>query len=147
MMGDPGGLDMGGYGMGENSSDRNDIEETDEARTIMAIAKALREEFGLSIDAHPGGLDSEAGVVNRAFRVVVRSLLARIGDPEDVAIRADWVLRRLALARLMEHGVEGQRAEQWIDSEPELGDRWLTYVALAPQSVVVDVMHDPRATE
>ncbi len=138
---------MDGKGGGEDWPVEGRFEEADEGRTIIAIAKALREEFSVGIDAHPGGPGSEAGMVNRAFRVVVRSLLARMGDAEGGARRVDRALRLVALTRLEEHGVEGRRAEQLIDSEPGLGERWLAYLGLAPQSVAVDVMHGPRAME
>jgi hypothetical protein len=39
----------------------------EESRSVLVIAEALREEFSVSIDAHPGGDGTEAGVVNRAF--------------------------------------------------------------------------------
>ena len=34
----------------------------EELRSVLQIAEALREEFGVSIDAHPGGDGTEAGV-------------------------------------------------------------------------------------
>jgi len=43
-------------------------EGTVEFRLLLGIAGAFREEFGVGIDAHPGGEGNEAGVVNRAFR-------------------------------------------------------------------------------
>jgi hypothetical protein len=39
----------------------------EELRSVLVIAEALREEYSVSIDAHPGGDGTEAGVVNRAF--------------------------------------------------------------------------------
>ena len=47
----------------------------DKLRSVLAIAEALRDEFGVSIDAHPGGDGIEAGAVNRAFRVMVRVIV------------------------------------------------------------------------
>lgn len=38
----------------------------DRFEVVLAIAEALREEFGVGIDAHPGGERIEAGSVNRA---------------------------------------------------------------------------------
>jgi hypothetical protein len=40
----------------------------DQLRLVLLISGALREEFGVAIDAHPGGVGNEAGDVNRAFR-------------------------------------------------------------------------------
>ena len=51
-------------------------EQTDEFRLILGIAEALREEFGVGIDAHPGGEATEAGAVNRALRAAARHGLA-----------------------------------------------------------------------
>jgi len=48
---------------------------TVEVGLIQGIAEALREEFGDSIDAHPGGTGNEAGVVNRAFRAAAMRIL------------------------------------------------------------------------
>ena len=51
-------------------------EQTPEFALIEAIAAALREELGIPIEDQPGFHDpSEAGQVNRAFRVI---------DPDDL---------------------------------------------------------------
>ena len=50
----------------------------DKLRSVLLIAEALREEFGVSIDAHPGGEGNEAGVVNRAFRTAVRAIVGEV---------------------------------------------------------------------
>ena len=50
-------------------------------------------------------------------------------------------LRRLAAQwRLSELGVRPEQAEGLISSEPDLGDRWLAYLALAPISVIDDLI-------
>ena len=61
---------------------------------------------------------------------------------EDVDDVVTCVLRRSALLRLGEVGVDGGRAAGLLDSEPGLGDAWLACVALAPASVLVDLIDD-----
>ena len=116
---------------------------TVEVGLILGIAEALREEFGVGIDAHPGGTGNEAGVLNRAFRAaamrILGSIVPRGGDLGGVVT---WVLRLAALRRLAEAGVVGQRAESLLGMEPGLGDAWLACVALAPASVLVDLIED-----
>ena len=49
-------------------------------------------------------------------------------------------MRRAALRRLAELGVDGRRAEVLLNSEPDRGDRWMAYMALAPAIVVGDLI-------
>jgi hypothetical protein len=109
----------------------------DKLRSVLMIAEALREEFGVSIDAHPGGDGIEAGVVNRAFRVMVRVIVSEADDPTIIVTH---LLRKAALRRLAEVGVRSEEAEVLVSSEPNLGDSWLAYLALAPRSVIDDLM-------
>lgn len=109
--------------------------------TIRMIAETMRSEFGYAIDAHPGGVGTEAGAINRAFRMAAWVILKEAGSPEDdlagVRVR---VLRQVALGRLHELGLIGPRAEAMLDLEPGLGDAWLAYVALAPATVIDDLL-------
>jgi hypothetical protein len=108
---------------------------------VQEIAGAMRAEFGVAIDAHPGGVGVEAGAVNRAFRAAVEVILggtiSPIDDPDSVVT---WILRRTALRRLEELGVSGPQAEALLVMEPTLGDRWLTYLALTSSSVIEDIV-------
>ena len=108
-----------------------------EIEIILRIAEALRDEFGVGIDAHPGGVGSEAGVVNRAFRASARCILGMI-EPriEDVEGVLTWVLRQAALRRLTEIGLVAPVAEGLLDMELGLGDSWLVYMAMASREVV-----------
>jgi hypothetical protein len=108
----------------------------EELRLVLGIAQALRDEFGVEIDAHPGGVGVEAGVVNRAFRVVVASVAAEGDEP---AIILTHLLRTAALGWLAELGVRPEQAEVSVSAEPDLGDAWLAYLALAPKSVIDDL--------
>lgn len=136
-------------GVGHEKDEPSDFDaygRTAEFQMIVGIAEALREEYGVSIDAHPGGEGNEAGVVNRAFRAAARVILGSIVSPEDgSAAVLTWALRQVALRRLVELGVEDGLAEGLLDQEPGLGDRWPAYVALAPASVVNDLCEGSAA--
>ncbi|ODU00505.1 MAG: hypothetical protein ABS79_03210 [Planctomycetes bacterium SCN 63-9] len=58
---------------------------------------------------------------------------------DDSVTVLSHVLREAARRRLAELGVRPDEAEVWISSEPTLGDRWLAYLALAPDSVIEDL--------
>jgi hypothetical protein len=108
---------------------------------IQRIAEALRAEFGVGIDAHPGGEGNEAGVINQTLRAMARVILEGVVSPgDDPADVLTWVLRHAALRRLDESGMDGSRAEGLLELEPGLGDRWLAYLALAPASVLDDLL-------
>jgi hypothetical protein len=110
-------------------------------RSVMVIAGALREEFSVGIDAHPGGEGTEPGDVNRAFRTVVRVIVGDFtADGADSAIILSNLLREVALRRLAELGVRPEQATVLISSEPKLGDAWIAYIALAPISVIDDLI-------
>jgi hypothetical protein len=74
----------------------------DEWAPIEAIAGALREELGVSIEEQPRFRHpDEAGPVNRAFRVMARTILgASRPEDDDLAPRLSDVLRRIARCRL-----------------------------------------------
>ena len=59
-------------------------DQTAEFALIEAIAAALRDELGIAMEQQPGFRDpSEAGQVNRAFRVVARTILRTIALPGE----------------------------------------------------------------
>lgn len=114
-----------------------------EFQMILGIAEALREEFGVGIDAHPGGEGNEAGVVNRAFRAAARRILQTIVTPrDDLPLVLTWALRQAALRRLTELVSSEEQAEGLLDSAAGLGDRWPAYLALAPAAVISDAGGD-----
>ena len=83
-------------------------ERTVEVGLVLGIAEALRDEFGVAIDAHPGGEGNEAGVVNRAFRASARRILGTIVPiGEDLDAVVTCVCGMAALRRLAEVGVDG----------------------------------------
>jgi len=133
-----------GEWQGDEPSRFDGYEQTMEFRLILRIAGALREEFGVGIDAHPGGIVNEAGAVNRAYRAAARRILLTIvASADDVPLVLTRTLRQAALRRLTELGVSGDQAEWLLGEEASLGDRWLAYLALAPAPVV----NDPLAAE
>jgi hypothetical protein len=124
---------------GGDPSRFEDYEGTVEFRLVLGIAEALREEFGVSIDAHPGGEGNEAGVVNRMFRAAAGVILKGIDTPgDDMSFVLIWTLRKAALRRLIEIGLSERQAQSMLDSEPGLGNCWLAYLALAPAVVIAD---------
>jgi hypothetical protein len=109
----------------------------DAMHAVLQIAAALRNEFGVGIDGHPGGDRTEAGVVNRAFQVTVRTIVADdVQEVDQTAKIVTKLLRKVALQRLMGVGVSPEQAEMLVSSEPKLGDAWLAYMTLAPKSVI-----------
>ena len=120
--------------------------QTSSFRAIEAIAEALREEFGVGIDAHPGGPASEAGQVNRTFVATARCLLRPIvprGDEMSPVLGR--VLRLVAERRLEASGVRGAAVGILLDLEPALGDSWYAYVALAPATVIGALVEEERS--
>jgi len=131
--------------MGERRGDEpsrfDEYEQTMEFRLVLGIAEALREEFGVGIDAHPGGEGTEDGVVNRAFRAAARNILQTIVTPaDDLPLVLTRTLRLAARRNLTEMGLCDDQAEGLLDSEPGLGNRWLAYLALVPAPVVNDLL-------
>lgn len=126
---------------GDEQSRFDEYERTREFRLILGIAEALRQEFGVGIDAHPGGQWTEAGVVNRAFRAAARRIVqAIITSADDMPLVLTRTLRQAARRILAEMGLSDEQAEGLLESEPGLGDRWSAYLALAPAEVVYDLI-------
>ena len=108
---------------------------------VLSLAEELRKEFGVGIDAHPGGLGIEAGDVNRAFRAGVKAIIAHCATGgDDPATALTHVLREVARRRLTDFGLRPDEAEVCISSEPKLGDQWFAYLGLAPKSVINDLI-------
>jgi hypothetical protein len=71
----------------------------DGLRLVLAVAEALREEFGVAIDAHPGGEVMEPGSVNRAFLAAARTIVAEFAEGcDDQATFRTHVLQKVALS-------------------------------------------------
>jgi hypothetical protein len=105
---------------------------------IEAIAGAIREELGVPIEEQPGFHDpDEAGQVNRAFRVMVRTIL-RPGIPatQDLPAASSDVLRRLARRRLEIGLLDAREVEHLLGLEFDGRDDWLAYLILTPWSEI-----------
>lgn len=130
----------------EQDRDRNDwdrmgaVDEAEALRLILALAEALRAEFGLGIDAHPGGIGNEAGVVNRAFRAAVSVILGEVIPSVEMSEAMTRMLRSATLRRLVELDLARDTAERVLDSEAGLGDRWLAYLVLASASLIDEII-------
>lgn len=134
----------------EGERDRNDrddakpVDEAEAMRLILALAEALRAEFGVGVDAHPGGEGGEggeAGVVNRAFRAAVRCTLGRpYGSKDGRTLDLASILRKAAAQRLVEAGTPEGFAEMVARSESRLGEAWPAYLLIAPASVIRDIL-------
>ena len=112
---------------------------------VLGIAEAWREEFGADVDAHPGGPGTEAGQVNRAYRAAARRIFRSIVPPsEDLMGVVAWALRQAARRRLAGDRLPGAVIEALLDAEPGLGDAWPAYLALAPPSVIRDLLEPER---
>jgi hypothetical protein len=112
-----------------------------EIRTTEEIARSLREEFGVGIDAHPGSASNEAGQINRAFRVVSEGLLRGVARTnEELPGLLTSVLREVAKRALIEAGIPTDQAGLLLDLEPVLGNQWYAYLALAPLVVLQDLL-------
>jgi hypothetical protein len=113
-------------------------EQTREFALIEAIAAALREELGTAIEEQPGFHDaSEAGQVNRAFRVVVGTILRTIAPvAKDLPAFLSQVLARLARRRLEAGLLDAQEVDHLLDLELDGRDDWLAFLILTDWSEI-----------
>jgi hypothetical protein len=110
---------------------------------VKRLAADWRAEFGADVDAHPGGPGSEAGQLNRAYRATARCLCREIAGPETSGLATE-ALALSAAKRLAATGLRGASAESLLNFEPQLGDAWAAYLALAPWTVIRDLLEpDP----
>ena len=105
---------------------------------LEAVAAALREELGVPIEEQPGFRDpEEAGQVNRAFRVIIRTILrASHPEDEDLAYQLSDALRRLARRRLELGLLDPPEVEHLVKLELDGREDWMTYLILTPCSEV-----------
>jgi hypothetical protein len=105
---------------------------------IEAIAAALRAELGVPIEDQPGFHDAdEAGQVNRAFRIVARTIL-RIDHPadDDLGSRLSDALRRLARRRLENGLLDAREVERLLMLEADGRDDWQAFLMLTAWSEI-----------
>jgi hypothetical protein len=113
-------------------------EQTGEFALIEAIAAALRTELGVAIEEQPGFRDpSEAGQVNRAFRVMAGTILRTIAPPEgDVPALLSHVLGLLARRRLETGLLDAPEVNHLLDLELDGRDDWLAFLILTDSSEI-----------
>jgi hypothetical protein len=102
-------------------------EQTREFALIEAIAAALRAELGVAIEEQPGFRDpSEAGQVNRAFRVLARTILRTIApNDDDLPALLSSVLGRLTRRRLEAGLLDAHEVDHLLGLELNGRDDWL----------------------
>jgi hypothetical protein len=113
-------------------------EQTDAFALIEAIAAALRQELGVAIEEQPGFHDpSEAGQVNRAFRVMAGTILQTIAPAdEDLPALLSRVLGRLARRRLEAGLLDAREVDHLLNLELDGRDDWLAFLILTAWSEV-----------
>ena len=111
---------------------------------VERIAGAIRDELGEEVDAYPGCRSPEgADPLNRAFRAVVRSLLAADGVPADeLAASVSRTLRLVAERRLASEGRDDDRVKALIEEEPGSPDDWLCFLILSSRPQIEPLL-DP----
>lgn len=114
--------------------------------TIEAIADAIRRELGHEIDADPGRrTPEESDPLDRAFRSIVRSLLAADADPgADPTTLVSRTLHMVAERRLLDEGWAGDRARALIEDEPGSPDDWLCFLALSSRTQIEPLIDPDR---
>jgi hypothetical protein len=123
-------------------SDTEDFE--GEAVLAEAIATALRDELGAKIEEQPGFRhESEAGQVNRAFRVVLRTILEMARLPADILERrTSQFLTSLARRRLQVGSLEPGAVEHLLVMELTGRDDWLAFLILTDWSEITSLLQD-----
>ena len=122
-----------------------EIQVTSEVLALVErIASAIRAELGPEADAYPGCRTPEgADPLNRAFRAVVRALLAADGVLAYVlAATVSRTLLRAATRRLEAEGRDADSIKTLIEGEPGHPDDWLAFLILADRTQVEPLL-DP----
>ncbi len=113
-------------------------EQTPEFALIEAMSAGLREELGVAIEEQPGFHEpSEAGQVNRAFRIMARTILRSIVRSDiDLPAFLSRVLNRLARRRLEAGLLDAHEVEHLVGLELDGRDDWLAYLILTDWSEI-----------
>jgi hypothetical protein len=113
---------------------------------LERIAEAIRQELGEEIDAYPGCRSFEgADPMNRAFRAVVRSLLAADLPPTELNSLVSQALRQLAERRLAAEGWDDRQIKFLSEEEPGGPDDWLAFLILSSRQQIEPLL-DPDPT-
>lgn len=122
-------------------------ERTVEFALIDRIAAALRAEFGSEMEDQPALHDPAlAGQVNRAFRVMARSILSTIVPPsEDLAGVLTWTLNRIVRRQLAHAGLNEREAGLLLSMEPATRDDWTTFLILTTRDELRHILQEQDA--
>lgn len=114
---------------------------------IAVIAGAIRTELGEAIDAYPGARTPETSdPLNRAFRAIVRALLAAGGVPgDDLSTSVSRTLLVVAARRLEAEGWDGRRVKRLVEEEPGSPDDWLAFLILSSRPQIEPLLEPDRA--
>lgn len=116
----------------------SDARDPPDALTLIEdIAAALRDELGVPIEAQPGFHgQNDAGQINRAFRVMARTILRSGGPAQDPPHALSDVFRRMARRRLEAGLLDGREVEHLLRLEFGGREDWLLYLILTPWSEI-----------
>jgi hypothetical protein len=119
-------------------------ERTLEFALIQRIARALREELGSDKEDQPALHDpDQAGQINRAFRIVTRTILSTIVPPvEDLARVLTWTLNRLVRRRLADAGLNETQAALVLGMEPASRDDWTAFLILTTTDELQQILRE-----
>jgi hypothetical protein len=107
-------------------------ERTPEFALIESVATAFLVELGAEIAEQPGYRDpTQAGQVNRAFRIMAGIILRAVAMPqEDLVALTNWALGRLARRRLEAELLDLPEIEYLLAYESSNRDDWLAFLIL-----------------
>ena len=119
-------------------------ERTVEFALIERIAAALRDELGSDMEDQPALHDPAlAGQVNRAFRLVVRTILSTIVPrSEDLASVLTWTLNRIVRRRLAQAGMDDREAALLLGMEQVTRDDWTALLILTTSEELRHVLRE-----
>jgi hypothetical protein len=122
----------------------------DRLALLEAVAAALREELGATIEEQPGFHDAdEAGQVNRAYRIVARTILATTHSADDdLGARLSDALRRLARRRLEIGLLDAREVEHLLWLESDGRDDWRAFlIVLRLWPMPAELPDDPERVD
>jgi hypothetical protein len=119
-------------------------EKTVEFSLVARIATALRNELAGDMDEYPAHHDpDEAGRLNRAFRIMARTILSTIVPPsEEIATIVTWALNRIARQRIAEAGLGELEVTFLLGREPATRDDWIAFLILTSNEELRHVLRE-----
>jgi hypothetical protein len=111
---------------------------------VAQLAKALREGLAGEMDEYPAHHDpDQAGQINRAFRIVVRTIMSTDALPSDaVGGVVTSTLNRIARQRLAEAGFDEDQAAVLLNLEDATRDDWTAFLILTSDEELRHVLRE-----